>query len=90
MFRSDNSSHAWNAVFGQIYGAYYPKQCPGGSSGGSAVASDLGLAWATLGTEVGTLQKKKPFDLRDLDTIHHSFLMFDTKNAVLTSDLDFW
>lgn len=52
MFRSDNSSHGWNAVFGQIYGAYYPKQCPGGSSGGSAVASDLGLAWATLGTEV--------------------------------------
>lgn len=53
MFRSDNSSHGWNAVFGQIYGAYYPKQCPGGSSGGSAVASDLGLAWATIGTEVG-------------------------------------
>lgn len=55
MFRSDNSSHGWNAVFGQIFGAYYPKQCPGGSSGGSAVASDLGLAWATIGTEVGTL-----------------------------------
>lgn len=52
MFRSDNSSHGWNAVFGQIYGAYYPKQCPEGSSGGSAVASDLGLAWATIGTEV--------------------------------------
>ena len=31
----------------------YPKQCPGGgSSGGSAGASDLGLAWATLGTEL--------------------------------------
>ena len=53
MFRSDNSSHGWNAVSGQTYGAYYPKQCPGGSSGGSAVAADLGLAWATLGTEVG-------------------------------------
>lgn len=52
MFRSSNSSHGWNAVFGQMYGAYYPKQCPGGSSGGSAVASDLGLAWATLGSEV--------------------------------------
>ena len=52
MFRSNNSSHGWNAVFGQSYGAYYPRQCPGGSSGGSAVASDLGLAWATLGTEV--------------------------------------
>lgn len=89
MFRSDNSSHAWNAVVGQIYGAYYPKQCPGGSSGGSAVASDLGLAWATLGTEVGTLQKKA-FDLRDLNTRPPSFLIFDTKNAVLTFDLDFW
>ncbi|KAL8782375.1 MAG: hypothetical protein Q9195_009649 [Heterodermia aff. obscurata] len=51
MFRSSNSSHGWNAVCGQMYSAYYPKQCPGGSSGGSAVASDLGLAWATLGTE---------------------------------------
>ncbi|KAM4057778.1 amidase [Hirsutella rhossiliensis] len=51
MFRSDNSSHAWNAVLGHTYGAYCPKQCPGGSSGGGAVAADLGLAWATLGTE---------------------------------------
>ena len=52
MFRSDNSSHGWNAIFGQTFGAYHPKQCPGGSSGGSAVAADLGLAWATIGTEV--------------------------------------
>ncbi|MCJ1470898.1 hypothetical protein MMC07_009546 [Pseudocyphellaria aurata] len=51
MFRSDNSSHGWNAVFGQTFGAYHLRQCPGGSSGGSAVASDLGLAWATIGTE---------------------------------------
>ncbi|OJD33686.1 amidase [Diplodia corticola] len=51
MFRASNSSHGWNAVSGQAYGAYCPRQCPGGSSGGSAVAADLGLAWATLGTE---------------------------------------
>jgi amidase len=51
MFRSSNMSRAWNAVAGQAYGAYYPKQCPGGSSSGSAVAADLGLAWATVGTE---------------------------------------
>ncbi|KAI1345795.1 amidase signature domain-containing protein [Xylaria sp. FL0043] len=51
MFRSNNWPHAWNPISGQTYGAYYPKQCPGGSSGGSAVACDLGLAWATVGTE---------------------------------------
>ncbi|PHH91318.1 hypothetical protein CDD83_966 [Cordyceps sp. RAO-2017] len=51
MFRSSNSCHAWNAILGETYGAYCYKQCPGGSSGGSAVATDLGLAWATLGTE---------------------------------------
>ncbi|KAI9730901.1 MAG: hypothetical protein M1834_005619 [Cirrosporium novae-zelandiae] len=51
MFRCSNGSHGWDAVFGPTYGAYHPKQCPSGSSGGSAVATDLGLAWATLGTE---------------------------------------
>lgn len=55
MFRSDNSSHSWNAVFGQTYGAYCEKQCPGGSSGGCAVAVDLGLAWGAVGTEVGRI-----------------------------------
>ncbi|KAI9042780.1 putative amidase [Aspergillus affinis] len=33
------------------YAAYYPKQDPNGSSSGSAVATDLGLAFAALGTE---------------------------------------
>ncbi|PHH68334.1 hypothetical protein CDD82_634 [Ophiocordyceps australis] len=51
MFRSSHWPHAWNPVLGQTYGAYCRRQCPGGSSGGSAVATDLGLAWATLGTE---------------------------------------
>ncbi|KAI1177400.1 amidase signature domain-containing protein [Nemania sp. FL0916] len=51
MFRANNWGHAWNPICGQTYGAYYPRQCPGGSSGGCAVAADLGLAWATVGTE---------------------------------------
>jgi amidase len=54
MMRCSNSTHAWNPITGQGYGAYCEKQCPGGSSGGSAVAADLGLAWATIGTEVSS------------------------------------
>ncbi|KAL4819523.1 amidase signature domain-containing protein [Aspergillus spinulosporus] len=49
--RSTNSSHGWNAVGGQTYAAYYEEQDPSGSSSGSTVAADLGLAFATLGTE---------------------------------------
>ncbi|KAL4754334.1 hypothetical protein BDW72DRAFT_166678 [Aspergillus terricola var. indicus] len=49
--RSTNSSHGWNAIGGQTYAAYYEEQDPSGSSSGSAVAADLGLAFATLGTE---------------------------------------
>lgn len=52
MLRSTNSTKSWNAISGQGYAAYYPKQCPGGSSGGNATAVDLGLAWAAIGTEV--------------------------------------
>lgn len=52
MLRSTNSTKSWNAISGQSYAAYHPKQCPGGSSGGSAVAVDLGLAWAAIGIEV--------------------------------------
>ncbi|EEP79678.1 conserved hypothetical protein [Uncinocarpus reesii 1704] len=50
-FRSLNSSSGWSAYGGQVTAAYYPQQDPSGSSSGSGVASDLGLAWATLGTE---------------------------------------
>ncbi|RAL14473.1 putative amidase [Aspergillus homomorphus CBS 101889] len=50
-FRSFNSSNGWNARLGQTYGAYYPEQDPSGSSSGSAVATDLGLATFALGTE---------------------------------------
>lgn len=51
-FRSDNSSNGWSAFGGQVYGAYYPLQDPSGSSSGSGVASSIGLALASLGTEV--------------------------------------
>ncbi|KAF9729735.1 hypothetical protein PMIN06_004932 [Paraphaeosphaeria minitans] len=50
-FRSSNSSNGWSAYGGQTYGAYYPKQDPSGSSSGSGVASSLGLAVASLGSE---------------------------------------
>lgn len=50
-FRSDNTSNGWSATGGQTEGAYYPGQDPSGSSSGSGVASSLGLALASLGTE---------------------------------------
>lgn len=50
-FRSSNSSNGWSAYGGQTYGAYYPKQDPSGSSSGSGVASSLGLAAVSLGSE---------------------------------------
>ncbi|PKY06036.1 amidase [Aspergillus campestris IBT 28561] len=49
--RSSNSSNGWNARGGQTYGAYHPQQDPSGSSSGSAVSTDLGLAAVTLGSE---------------------------------------
>lgn len=51
-FRSTNSSNGWSAYGGQVLAAYHPMQDPSGSSSGSGVASDLGLALASLGTEV--------------------------------------
>lgn len=50
-YRSSNSSNGWSALGGQVYGAYYPMQDPSGSSSGSGVASSIGLALASLGTE---------------------------------------
>ncbi|KAF7626581.1 amidase [Aspergillus flavus] len=50
-FRSLNSSNGWSPRGGQTLGAYHPMQDPEGSSSGSAVAVDLGLAVAALGTE---------------------------------------
>jgi amidase len=50
-FRGVNSTNGWSAYGGQTVGAYYEGHDPSGSSSGSAVASSLGLAWASLGTE---------------------------------------
>ncbi|KAM7189100.1 amidase [Naviculisporaceae sp. PSN 640] len=50
-FRSSNSSNGWSSHGGQTKGAYHPDQDPSGSSSGSGVASSLGLAAASLGTE---------------------------------------
>ncbi|CAL5872730.1 uncharacterized protein PFLUO_LOCUS6997 [Penicillium psychrofluorescens] len=50
-FRSTNSSNGWSAWGGQVIAAHVPNQDPSGSSSGSGVASDLGLAYASLGTE---------------------------------------
>ncbi|KAM4061985.1 amidase [Hirsutella rhossiliensis] len=49
--RSLNTSNGWSAYGGQTVAAYYPGQDPSGSSSGSGVASSIGLAWASLGTE---------------------------------------
>lgn len=49
--RKTSSSAGWSAYGGQVLGAYYPRQDPGGSSSGSAVAPSVGLALGALGTE---------------------------------------
>ncbi|OAQ99146.1 hypothetical protein LLEC1_02395 [Akanthomyces lecanii] len=49
--RSLQASNGWSAHGGQTMGAYFPEQDPDGSSSGSAVASSIGLVWASLGTE---------------------------------------
>lgn len=49
--RGANVSEGWSAYGGQTTGAYFPGHEPSGSSSGSAVASSIGLAWASLGTE---------------------------------------
>ncbi|KAI1380409.1 amidase [Hypoxylon crocopeplum] len=50
-YRSSNSANGWSALGGQVYGVYYPGQDPSGSSSGSGVASSIGLAAASIGTE---------------------------------------
>ncbi|KAG4437306.1 hypothetical protein IFR05_007202 [Cadophora sp. M221] len=50
-FRSDNSSNGWSSLGGQVYGPYFPRQDPWGSSSGSGVGAALGLASGCLGTE---------------------------------------
>ncbi|KAM0172452.1 hypothetical protein ACHAPC_010758 [Botrytis cinerea] len=48
---SFNISNGWPARGGQIYGPYFSRQDPSGSSSGSAVAAILGLATVCLGAE---------------------------------------
>lgn len=52
--RSLSMPQGWSARGGQGYGAYFELQNPYGSSTGSAVATSLGLALASLGTETTT------------------------------------
>ena len=67
-YRSGNSSNGWSSHGGQTYGAYYPGQDPSGSSSGSGVASSLGLALASLGTETsGSILS--PCEVNDLACI---------------------
>ncbi|KAF9219214.1 amidase signature enzyme [Gyrodon lividus] len=46
-----NLASGWSGRGGQCTGAYYPNADPCGSSSGSAVASSIGLAAVSLGTE---------------------------------------
>jgi len=67
-FRSINATNGWSAYGGQTYAAYYPGQDPSGSSSGSGVASSIGLALASLGTETsGSLLA--PGDVNNLAVI---------------------
>lgn len=42
-----------NSAFGPVRNAADPDRVPGGSSGGSAVAVQAGLCWASIGTDTG-------------------------------------
>jgi amidase len=51
-FRTGTPNWGWSPRGGQTYGAYHDKMGPSGSSSGSAVATDVGLCVASIGTEV--------------------------------------
>ncbi|KAG4444124.1 hypothetical protein IFR05_000353 [Cadophora sp. M221] len=50
-WRSLNSNNGWSARNGQVSDPYFRNEDPWGSSSGSGVASTLGLALASVGTE---------------------------------------
>ncbi|KAK0655648.1 glutamyl-tRNA amidotransferase subunit A [Cercophora newfieldiana] len=50
-WRHDLKNVGWSATGGQTMAAYISDQSPSGSSGGSAVATSIGLATASLGTD---------------------------------------
>lgn len=49
--RSSSTTAGWSAHGGQALGGYHAEQNPSGSSSGSAVATDLGLAFAAVGVD---------------------------------------
>jgi amidase len=50
--RWTNAGTGWTARGGQCTGAFFPNMKASGSSTGSAVGTSLGLAFASIGTEV--------------------------------------
>ncbi|PHH86817.1 hypothetical protein CDD83_9707 [Cordyceps sp. RAO-2017] len=50
-YRCSSMPRGYSPYGGQTYGAYYPKMGADGSSSGSAVSADIGLAFAALATE---------------------------------------
>jgi len=50
-YRSTNTTNGWTARGGQTSAAYYPLLDPSGSSSGPGVASSIGLAAVSIGTE---------------------------------------
>ncbi|OAQ65424.1 glutamyl-tRNA(Gln) amidotransferase subunit A [Pochonia chlamydosporia 170] len=50
-FRSTNGPTAWSPRGGQATGIFYPNMKAFGSSSGSAIATGLGITFASLGTE---------------------------------------
>jgi amidase len=51
-FQSTSGCSGWSARGGQCRGIYYPGMKASGSSSGSAVATALGLCFASVGSEV--------------------------------------
>jgi amidase len=54
-FRTESGVHSWSSRGGTVFGAYCENMKSGGSSSGAAVATSLGLAAATIGSEVRRL-----------------------------------
>ncbi len=52
---SESSSDGWSATGGQCSGVFCPNQNPGGSSSGAGVAVAVGLAVASIATDVSNI-----------------------------------
>lgn len=61
-YRWTNAATGWSPRGGQCTGAFYPRMKASGSSTGSAVSPALGLSFAGIGTEVGTVTTRECFD----------------------------